>query len=71
MQRCDKDQHCTNECRSTRDRQGNTLPSGNDLRDFLQEPDIKFDIIITCYHWRNPFIEQLKDLMPIVKTTLF
>ena len=39
--RCDKGQHWTNECRSTTDRQGNLIPSGNSLRGLSQAPKPK------------------------------
>ena len=36
--RCGKGQHWTNECRLTRNIQGNPLPLGNSMRGFLQDP---------------------------------
>ena len=35
--RCGKGRHWTNECRSTRDKEGNLLPTGNAPRGFPQE----------------------------------
>ena len=36
--RCGKGRHWTNECRSTRDKQGNPLPSGNSIGDLSKAP---------------------------------
>ena len=34
--KCSKDLHCTNECRATKERQGNPIPLGNSLGVLLQ-----------------------------------
>lgn len=47
--RCAKGRHWTNECRSTRDSQGNPLPSGNALRGSLTGPHGKFSSIIPSH----------------------
>ena len=39
--RCGKGRHWSNECRSTTDRQGNPIPSGNSLRGLSQAPKPK------------------------------
>ena len=59
-------QRWTNECRATRDRQGNPFPLGNALVS-LSQPRVKFGSIIPCQHWGNSSTEQLKDLIPVVK----
>ena len=44
-----KGQHWTNECRSTRGRQGNQIPPGNSLGESFTGTDVKQGSIISSY----------------------
>ncbi|KAL6086398.1 hypothetical protein STEG23_024570 [Scotinomys teguina] len=64
--RCGKGKHWTNECRSTRERQGNPLPPslGNDERDLMQAPTVNAVQTFSAIMEETPS-QQLNDQMPI------
>ena len=69
--RCGKGRHWTNECRTTRDGQGNPLPSGNSLRVLMPSGLMPLALmpnsVVSHHHGGNFFPEQLKNPMPIGK----